>query len=347
MFQPWGDDEIFDVTLGKGKYQIVVRFSYARQETVDLAGKGDRGSTPFGTHAKGNVGVSLMRAGRELELDSNWTIAYDPRERWWGCEVEFPPDLDEIFGVTINKQTASLWAQFAHTQWDELAEDGERTSGAVIERLRAEGDVRAILMDVAEFIRRQLSKIREEIKRQTQGRRTREERHEGPTEEDLASDKFKERSKEHPTPQDMEVFGHEEAKKLETDLKDEKRYSPEAAKEIVTAVWERELRVIYLVAELDGAAFFRVEEKPGGISEVIINRRHPFYDHLYETLISEEDTGRSLEERLRLSSATLKLMFAAWARFEQESTEKERQRLDDVRQDWGRMARFFLQDLED
>jgi hypothetical protein len=346
MFQQWGEDEIFEVTKGKKKHKIVVRFSYATLETVPTDGR-DRGTTTYGKHAAKNVGVSLMRAGRELDLDANWAIGYDPRERWWGCEVDFPPALDEIFGVTINKQAATLWAQFAQLDWTALAEDQDTTTVSVIERLKAEGDPRGILLDVAEFVRKQLSKIRDTIRDQTKGGRQRQKRHEDPTDEDYASEKFKERSKDHPTPQDKEVFGPTEAKTLETDLKDAKKYSPEIAKQIVAAVWERKLRVIYLVTDLDGAAFFKVEEKPGGVSEVIINRKHPFYDNLYETLLSEEHEHKSLEERLHVASTTLKLMFAAWARFEQESTQKERQKLDDVRQDWGRMARFFLQDSED
>jgi len=38
-----------------------------------------------------------VRAGRELDLDQAWVIKYDPVERWWGVEVEFPPALDEQF----------------------------------------------------------------------------------------------------------------------------------------------------------------------------------------------------------------------------------------------------------
>ena len=45
--------------------------------------------------------------GRELILDAGWCIGYDPRERWWGAEIEFPPSLDEVFGVPNNKQAAT------------------------------------------------------------------------------------------------------------------------------------------------------------------------------------------------------------------------------------------------
>jgi hypothetical protein len=34
--------------------------------------------------------VSIVRADRELDLDQNYVIPYDLRERWWRIEVDFP-----------------------------------------------------------------------------------------------------------------------------------------------------------------------------------------------------------------------------------------------------------------
>jgi hypothetical protein len=346
MFDKWGDeDEEFRVTTGDGeKHSIFARFSYAKRETIPTESR-DRGATAYGRHAAKNIGVSLMRGDRELELDKNWAIGYDPRERWWGCEVEFSPALDEFFGVTINKQAATLWSQFAQLEWAALADEGETTSAQVIERLRAEHDPRGILLDVAEYVRRQLSKIRETLQDQTKGRREREKRHEAPTAEEIATAKINERAKDKPTPHDEESFGKSEAEELKTDLVETKKYSEDVAKEIVEAVWTRKLRLIFLTADMDGHAFFKVEEKPGGLAEVIINRKHPFYEKLYETLNPDEAISNAdLEDRLEAALSTLRLMFAAWARFEQESNERERRRLDDIRQDWGRMVRFFLEE---
>jgi hypothetical protein len=289
-----------------------------------------------------------MRAEREIELDDSWANS-DPTERWWGCEVVFPPELDEVFGVTINKQAATLWSQIAHSNWTALAEGNEKLTD-VIERLKDEGDHRGILLEVADFIRKQLGKIRSALEDQTKGRRPASKRHEGPTIEDQVTAKIRQRAEEKSTKEDLETFGKGEAETLEKDLVDTKRYSQEAAKQIVEAVWKRQLRLVFLVADLDGKAFFRVEQKPGGIAEVIFNKLHPFYRRLYGALSIEDlDAGPAmgLEERLEKSVQALQLMFAAWARYEQESTERERSKLDDIRQDWGRMANFFLQENED
>lgn len=53
-----------------------------------------------------NAGVSILRAGREI--DYGWFFMGAKRKEnyddWWRCEVEFDPQLDELFGVTHTKQ---------------------------------------------------------------------------------------------------------------------------------------------------------------------------------------------------------------------------------------------------
>src|SRR6266850_3676654 len=57
-------------------------------------------------HIAKNAGVSVVRAGREL--DCGWFFMGAKRKEnyddWWRCELRFEPDLDELFGVTHTKQ---------------------------------------------------------------------------------------------------------------------------------------------------------------------------------------------------------------------------------------------------
>lgn len=52
------------------------------------------------------AGVSIVRANREI--DYGWYFMGGKRKEnyddWWRCEVNFSPDLDELFGVTHSKQ---------------------------------------------------------------------------------------------------------------------------------------------------------------------------------------------------------------------------------------------------
>lgn len=54
----------------------------------------------------GGAGISIVRAGREI--DYGWHLLGSKRREnyddWWRCELQFSPDLDEMFGVTHSKQ---------------------------------------------------------------------------------------------------------------------------------------------------------------------------------------------------------------------------------------------------
>ena len=95
-------------------------------------------------------------------LDQGWCIGYDPRERWWGAEVEFPPALDEVFGVTNNKQAATHFAELATMDWEQLREEDEEFRD-VVERLKDEGDPRGYLLPLQDSIKRNLNQLRELI----------------------------------------------------------------------------------------------------------------------------------------------------------------------------------------
>jgi len=73
MFRPYpaeGQNEI-PITVGfRGEQHVVkVKLAIAAEEARDGKGGQATGSLPYGQHAGRNVGVSVVRAGRELELD--------------------------------------------------------------------------------------------------------------------------------------------------------------------------------------------------------------------------------------------------------------------------------------
>jgi len=84
----------------QGKFSdIEVRLTMAKPETQAMGGE-----TSLGKHYARNTGISFVRAGREIDFGSFGFVNIDTRERWWGVEVRFKPILDELFGVTNNKQ---------------------------------------------------------------------------------------------------------------------------------------------------------------------------------------------------------------------------------------------------
>jgi len=128
MFRPYGKDgrQIFPVLFQGETHEIVVTLSYATDEARLLPDGGDAGGEPYGKHARENIGVSVVRADRELILDTTWSN-HDLRERWWGAEISFPPALDEVFGVTNNKQYATHFTEMHSYFRDDR--NGQRVAG--------------------------------------------------------------------------------------------------------------------------------------------------------------------------------------------------------------------------
>lgn len=80
--------------------KVEIRLSIAKPEIQALGG-----NSLLGKHYGQNAGISFVRAGREIDFGPFGFInPSEPRHRWWGVEVRFSPELDELFGVTNNKQ---------------------------------------------------------------------------------------------------------------------------------------------------------------------------------------------------------------------------------------------------
>ena len=53
-----------------------------------------------------NEGISFLRHGREVGYDwvPHWHFSVDDKDRWWGCEICFEPELDRSFTVKSIKR---------------------------------------------------------------------------------------------------------------------------------------------------------------------------------------------------------------------------------------------------
>lgn len=117
----WSDGKMqyIDVPLGDGKTaRITIRYSVCTKMARNYGG-----SSALGALARRNSGVSICRGGRELSLSPSWIPTQDAIERWWGCEIDFPPALDDMFGVTNNKQSAPNLDAFATVTPDQYLEE--------------------------------------------------------------------------------------------------------------------------------------------------------------------------------------------------------------------------------
>ncbi|AFV03478.1 hypothetical protein UNSWDHB_318 [Dehalobacter sp. UNSWDHB] len=123
LFEPFKNDDYPDgIMRVPVRYQdrdtkeirqstVTLTFSVVRREFYDITAiKKDPGATAMGGHVKKLEGISVVRAGREIDFGQFdfYTNRNKPEHRWWGCEISFEPELDEAFGVSNNKQHVEL-----------------------------------------------------------------------------------------------------------------------------------------------------------------------------------------------------------------------------------------------
>lgn len=90
---------------------VTVRYSVVKNKFYDqTAIENDPGRFEIGNYAKKLEGISVIRAGREIDFRKFdfYENVNEPQHRWWGCEIIFNPELDEVFGVSNNKQYVEL-----------------------------------------------------------------------------------------------------------------------------------------------------------------------------------------------------------------------------------------------
>lgn len=348
MFQPYpaeGENVVPITVRFRGEDHVVtVKFSLASEEARASVEGQSSGSLPFGQHAARNVGVSVVRADRELELDPAWTTTYEPRERWWGVEVSFEPGLDELFGVSNNKQSARNFAEAAKVDAATIIKQHGGSISAAREALRDEEDPLEPLLEVVHRVQTNIKLMRSVIQTQAEGRRRRV-RHAEETIEAQATDAVRKRQEEgHRGRSDEDEDKPADERKSDVaDQLEHLGHSRETAETLAAETIDKGLKYRMEVASLEGGAFFSVQPR-GGILLVTLNTEHPAYDLLLGARDPKDlpDDADKLKEKLQAAQAGLEMMLFAWARYEDEQPTDQRRLTQNIRHDWGRMAEGFL-----
>lgn len=323
-------------------HPVTVRFSLAKDKVRE---RPNAGSSKPGKHARANMGISIVRADRELELSQALVSGYDPRDRWWGVEIDFPPSLDRMFGVTNDKQSARYFGDVA-SSIEAVLEKDEKSVAKIKEEIEIEGDPSEPLIEVVHYIKRRLNNIHERVKAQAKNQRSSRQRHDTSAERQ-GTDVTNQRK-------DQGHHGRSDAgedlpwKERQAALKQEYKetgLSDRQAQDMSERVIENGFKYTFIEGQLDGSSFFTVKPVAGEIV-IKINLEHPAYEKLIEVLnndIGRDDDREKLVKRLQQAKEGLKLLLIAWARFEDEETvPQRREEVQNVRTDWGRVASRFL-----
>ncbi|WP_181893071.1 ATP-binding protein [Falsiruegeria mediterranea] len=333
-FEEYGQPDKVEVSLPDGtKSEVVIRYSVARQKTREGDDSGRAGgSTAIGKYVKRNVGVSVVRAGRELEMNTTWVNPSEPRDRWWGIEIEFQPELDEIFGVTNDKQAAT---NLYRSDYKEDADALELSPSELMEQLQETKDPKVANYRISQNIASRLKTIRKHIEGQKSGtRQTKEKKRRA---EKTATDATNARKK---TSSDID-FGNATNEQREEALRQaylDSGYTEEHATQLAVEFVDSGIRYAFTEASLSSPAIFDLSSDRGEYF-IKLNTKHPAYGNFIELL---KEDGKDADSPALVA---LKLLLTAWARMEDEADDKQLELLQDVRIEWGKIARDFLREL--
>jgi hypothetical protein len=337
---PYKNDTFFENVMEtpipviyKGEeYTVVIKSSCVKKNIFDYirAEKNSKlGTTIWGKHCAKNLGVSVVRSGRELELNAEF-IPYKLRDtgRFMGLEVSFPPGLDEVFGVTNNKQHAVNFAPF---DIDYESEKEGYSIGEYLEELEINNDPKLVMKQVTEEVNNQIALIMDKFKTLNFGnKKSGAESSANIDVSRAATEATNDRiEKGHGIQSDDEKPTEESLKELFKS----KGFTPDEAKPSIDVIMEQNLNFFIENKELESDIFFDVSTRTG-LSLVLVNQSHPFYSQIMNSV---DDTAKHL----------LNLTLAAWARMENESSLTNRDRLRNYRVRWGEMLCDYLPEPDD
>jgi len=283
-------------------------------------------------HYRKNVGISFMREGREIDFGNFGYVQNELVERYWGVEVRFSPELDELFGVTNNKQAVRGVDFLGKEELEDY--DDEFIQSDLSIKFRHE---------LSHKLSGLISQLRKEVKNNAATGWTDEIEDAQPTinlpaseesetaTEALGGSKDKTKTK-------TEAQGKTEKEKdaeIEAIIKaSNPNLSKESLKSAVEAFKKLDLAISYKT--WPGEQFMTIE----GVAETcvaVINRQHAFYEILYEEVCGGKDTT---------TAQAMNLLLMAYARAEDEMY-NDAEVLEKFRSKWGGWVSTFLKRLKE
>ncbi len=296
--------------------KVEFRFTYAKPSIQEKGGK-----SKVGRHYGDNTGISFVRAGREIDFGSfGFLDASEPRHRWWGAEVRFDPVLDEMFGVTNNKQEVRNIKKYDKDHLDALRDES------------LEGDYRAaMILEINKILSDHISAMMKVITGRREGTRKRKALSHGLLDrvnQQFQSDSSSTESDQHGSSISEEQKINERIQALLTD--DTTLDADTALKEALKTL---DYKVDILTDAWPGDLF--LDRRPVANASVgIINRNTLFYEKFWRYLEDSEDTK---------GYQALEIIMAALIRAEDElAVQMDKDTFERYRQKWGGWVQQLL-----
>ena len=323
-----GDPKRDDVIITTSIVKKSIAKKILKETTSSLGG------TVYGKHCGKNIGVSIVRANRELVLRDSF-LSSGLREstgRFLGIEVSFPPTLDAVFGVTNNKQDAVKLIPYEMKIISEQA--GFDSEQEYLRDLEENSDSLLQVLKVVTVIKKQITALTKMLNDDYnfRGKGVKGTEETKTTAENAASNATKGSAQ-------RETHGHqtdtvpEELKKKDVVeiLKGTADMTQEEAEETAERLILTGNRFLIEDVSRDSEAFFDVSTSKG-LTLVLFNTNHIFHKKLMTKLGPEE---------LEVMQTTI----AGFARVMNETTDERRLKyLNTIRREWGLVISEFLED---
>jgi len=324
-------DKYFDFVeeeefIAPNKSKIIIKYSVTNKKFREAAvGSGNSLNSFLGKHD----GVSVIRNGRELEIEKSF-MQKDTRERFVGVEIMFDATLDDLMGVDGKKQTA---ANFYKRDIENLAGDDGKNEIEYLKDIEdnLSGD-EVILVKISNSITQKINTLLQQV------RNIRKNTKKGlaPDSGEMTGTKALD-DRDGKTQSDKDFKDISDAEKLEWVKKKLEEGGEEDVEEVAGDIVGKKLRFHFTDVDLPPQFLFDIELN-AGIYNIKLNKKHPAFLNFFK-LLSDHDDVNSDEPS---SEKGLKLLLESWARLEDEAPENLKIQLQDIRLEWGKLARLFF-----
>lgn len=319
----WKDTEEFVAPNGS---KIYVKYSVTNKNFRKAAiGPKNQLNTFLGKHD----GVSVIRNGRELEIEKSFNTK-DTRERFVGVEISFDATLDDLMGVDGKKQTA---ANFYKRDVEILAGDEGKSEIEYLKDIEENlsGD-EVILVKISNSINSAISTLTNQVR----DIRRNEKKQLDPDSGEAIGTKALD-NREGKTKSDKDFKEISDAEKLEWVKKKLEEGGEEDSEGVPNEIVGKKLRFLFTDVDLPPQFLFDIELN-AGIYNIKLNKKHPAFLNFFKLLSDQDDMNNDEPS----SEKGLKLLLESWARLEDEAPENLKIQLQDIRLEWGKLARLFF-----
>jgi hypothetical protein len=250
-----------------------------------------------------------------------------------GVEIDIPPSLDEVLGVTNNKQHAHNLKELDADKMDLDEKDVIEKDDLIIEYLRENGDEeRAVLFEISTRLKKVVANARKKAKLlpTTKVGTVTPELNEDDKVSILVNTVMNKRDEVNPG---NTLAQEPDYKKLEKKLVDDFGYDEANAKLTTKKMEDLQSRISVQYSKTSNQSFFEVENLQG-IAVLIINPEHELYTKFLSQM-SDKD------------KMIFKVLLGAWALMEDSTTnENKRRQLERARNDWGEVIEEMFEELD-